>query len=202
LSVAVKRDIRTRNPAAARDALIAAGAQVFNRDGYFATNSNLIAREAGYAPASFYTHFDDKRALFLAVYERWVAEEWDEIREVIAGKSRKNAVSAIVDVVLARHRRTRTFRASLRALDALEPRVREARNQQRARQVVWMEDFARAAAGKAPPLKRCVVALFAMERLLDAMADDDMAALGVNERDARRELTELLDRLLFGNGSV
>jgi AcrR family transcriptional regulator len=196
-SATAKREYRSRDPEAARDALIAAGARIFNRDGYFATNSNAIAREAGYAPASFYTYFDDKRALFLAVYERWVRDEWEEIRGVPAGKSRKDTLNAIVDRVLSRHRRTRVFRASLRALDILEPSVRQARNAQRTQQLVWMEELARTAGGKAP-LKRRVVALFTMERLLDAMADSDTEQLGVAERDIRRELTVLLERLLFG----
>ena len=199
MSAEGKREFRSRNPAAARDALIEAGARVFNRDGYFATNSNIIAREAGYAPASFYTHFEDKRALFLAVYERWVEDEWQEIRGALTKATRKETLGAIVDVMLARHRRTKVFRASLRALDALEPAVRRTRNVQRARQLAWMEEMTRAASGKPAPLKRRVIALFAMERLLDALADDDLAELGVSERDARRELTELLERLLLGS---
>jgi AcrR family transcriptional regulator len=198
VSAAGKRESRSRNPAAARDALIEAGARVFNRDGYFATNSNVIAREAGYAPASFYTHFKDKRALFLAVYERWVEEEWEEIRGALARKSRKDSLDAIVDVVLDRHRRSKMFRGSLRALDVLEPAVRRTRNAQRARQLAWMEEMTRAASGNSAPLKCRVVALFAMERLLDALADGDTTELGVTERDVRRELTDLLDRLLFG----
>ena len=39
-----------------------------------------IAREAGYAPASFYKHFDDKTAILLAVYENYVRLEWEGLR--------------------------------------------------------------------------------------------------------------------------
>ena len=51
---------RPRNPAATREALVDAAARIFNGSGYFATDTNAIAREAGYAPASFYKHFKDK----------------------------------------------------------------------------------------------------------------------------------------------
>ncbi len=49
-----------------RDRLVAAAARAFNRAGYHGTDSNRIARAAGYAPATFYKHFADKRAIFVA----------------------------------------------------------------------------------------------------------------------------------------
>jgi AcrR family transcriptional regulator len=60
---------RSRDPQESRRALLKAAAKIFNSEGYFATDSNRIARAAGYAPGTFYTHFADKRAIFLAVYE-------------------------------------------------------------------------------------------------------------------------------------
>ena len=42
-----------------RERLVAAAAAVFNRDGYHGTDSNRLARAAGYAPATFYKHFPD-----------------------------------------------------------------------------------------------------------------------------------------------
>src|SRR5690606_17709581 len=51
---------RRGTPDGTRERLIAAAAEVINRDGYFGTDSNAIARAAGYSPATFYKHFEDK----------------------------------------------------------------------------------------------------------------------------------------------
>src|SRR5271170_5727290 len=71
-------------PEETRERLITAGARQFNRFGYHGTDSNTIAKEAGYATGTFYKHFRDKREIFLAVYERWLAAEWKEITEELA----------------------------------------------------------------------------------------------------------------------
>jgi AcrR family transcriptional regulator len=63
--------------------LVAAGANEFNRVGYGGTDSNRIARAAGYAPGTFYKHFADKRDVFLAAYEAWVTAEWNTIGAIV-----------------------------------------------------------------------------------------------------------------------
>ena len=70
------RPSRNRQPNKTRDALLEAAARIFNSAGYHGTDSNRIAREAGYAPGTFYVHFADKLAIFLEVYEGWVSTEW------------------------------------------------------------------------------------------------------------------------------
>jgi AcrR family transcriptional regulator len=50
-----------------RSVLIAAARLEFEEFGFEGTNSNAIARRAGYAPQTFYRHFEDKREIFLAV---------------------------------------------------------------------------------------------------------------------------------------
>ena len=70
---------RHRQPVETRRALIEAAARIFNSAGYHSTDSNRIAREAGYAPGTFYVHFPDKLAIFLEVYESWVSAEWSSI---------------------------------------------------------------------------------------------------------------------------
>ena len=71
---------RVRDPEAARDAIISSGKIVFNREGYFGTNSNIIAERSGYAASPFYTHFRDKLDLFLVVYSTWVEGEWSAVQ--------------------------------------------------------------------------------------------------------------------------
>src|SRR5271170_2352101 len=84
---------RRGTPAQTRARLVAAAAAVFNRDGYYGTDSNRIARAAGYAPATFYKHFPDKRAIFLAAYEAWVSAEWSAIERSL-GRARAPAQTA------------------------------------------------------------------------------------------------------------
>src|SRR5260370_35142060 len=62
---------RHRQPVETRRALIEGAAKIFNSAGYPGTDSNPIAREAGYAPGTFNVHFPDKLATFLAVSGTW-----------------------------------------------------------------------------------------------------------------------------------
>jgi len=70
---------RRGSPAQTRERLVAAAAKLFNRVGYHGTDSNRIAREAGYSPGVFYKHFADKREIFLEAYQTWVVSEWKAV---------------------------------------------------------------------------------------------------------------------------
>ncbi|MPZ80458.1 MAG: TetR family transcriptional regulator [Actinophytocola sp.] len=52
-----------------RAALLAAARAVFARDGFIATTTTSIAKSAGVANGSFYTHFTDKYEIFVALYQ-------------------------------------------------------------------------------------------------------------------------------------
>jgi AcrR family transcriptional regulator len=73
-----------RNPEETRARLVDAAEAEFNAHGFDGTDTNRIARRAGYAPQTFYRHFADKTAVFLAVYDRWWRNESDAIRSDIA----------------------------------------------------------------------------------------------------------------------
>src|SRR5271166_545282 len=108
---------RNRQPNKTRDALLEAAARIFNSAGYHSTDSNRIAREAGYAPGTFYVHFPDKLAIFLEVYEGWVSAEWSSVESILkAGGSARAVRRRLSLAVLEHHRKWQTFRASLRAL--------------------------------------------------------------------------------------
>src|SRR5271169_3016058 len=117
------RPSRIRQPNKTRDALLEAAARIFNSDGYHGTDSNRIAREAGYAPGTFYVHFADKLAIFLDVYENWMSTEWSSIEAILnCGGSARALRTRLSRAVLAHHRKWRTFRASMRALSATDER--------------------------------------------------------------------------------
>src|SRR5712664_2139718 len=70
---------RVRDAQESRRLLVEAAAQIFNSDGFHGTDTNRIAKAAGYTPGTFYTHFPDKRAIFLEDYRTWVDSELIDI---------------------------------------------------------------------------------------------------------------------------
>jgi AcrR family transcriptional regulator len=171
---------RRGTPDETRARLVAAAADEIEARGYFGTDSNRIARAAGYAPGSFYKHFEDKRAVFLAVYDAWVTAEWDAI-------AKQRTPREIVKVLVEHHRRWKGFRASLRALVAIDPEVRAFQRAQRARQLDTMATL-RGRARRADDL----LLLLTMERVCDAIAEGELDDLGVSERVMIDRLANLI----------
>jgi AcrR family transcriptional regulator len=62
-----------------RRRLLEAGKRLFLTQGYHATSSKKIAREAGVAIGSFYNYFDDKKALLLEIFQKHAMEQHDEV---------------------------------------------------------------------------------------------------------------------------
>jgi AcrR family transcriptional regulator len=171
-------------PADTHARLVAAAAAVFNRDGYHGTDSNRLARAAGYAPATFYKHFPDKRAILLAAYEEWVTAEWQTIGAVLRGGAaagRDDQAQRIVAFVLAHHRRWKGLRASLRALVATDSVARRFHRAQRRRQLAILADLRRTGArDEAAARVDDAVMLFTLERTLDAVAEGETDDLGLD----------------------
>ena len=139
-------------PAQTRTRLVAAAAQVFNRSGYHGTDSNRIARAAGYSPGTFYKHFADKREIFLAAFQEWVDQEWGEVeREVAVTHDPEALARRIVDLTLRHHIRWRGLRASMLALVGTDPVVRRFHRAQRRRQLRHVGRASQTQAGPRTP---------------------------------------------------
>jgi len=172
--------------------LVQAAADEFNQRGFFSTDSNRIARRAGFAPQTFYRWFSDKTDIFIAVYARWEQSEREAVHRLIS----KNVPDAeLVELVLAYHRSHLLFRRALRQLAVEDAVVRAARAASRSRQIhqinVWagdpkMDDGAIAAA------------LLQIERLADALAEGEFADLGLSEHGARCALAQIIRHLRTG----
>ena len=185
------RPARNRQPNKTRDALLEAAARIFNSAGYHGTDSNRIAREAGYAPGTFYVHFADKLAIFLEVYEGWVRTEWASIEVILnSGGTARELRKRLSRTVLEHHRKWRTFRASLRALSATDDRVHAARVASRARQIETMTMLRRTRGEPVPDRVRMLAQLLIAEALCDAVADGDAKSLGIGEGEIVRLLDE------------
>ena len=170
-----------------REDLIRAAATEFNERGYEGTNTNLIARRAGYAPQTFYRHFADKQAIFLVCYERWVEEEFETVSHI-------NSVEEVAAAVVAHHKRNLPFRRSLAALTRSDPAVAAARAASREAQLRVIS----ARAGSGPQKKSLaehLAQLLIVERLADGLAEGEFAALGVSDGEALALLANALQEL-------
>src|ERR1700678_403394 len=123
-------------PEETRDRLITAAARQFNRFGFHGTDSNSIAKEAGYAAGTFYKHFRNKREVFLVVYERWLAAEWKEVDDELSKvKNAEKTARRIVALIIRFHTEWSGLRASLMELVFSDPEVRKSFRRQRRRQL-------------------------------------------------------------------
>jgi AcrR family transcriptional regulator len=198
---ATRKKPPARAPEETRSKLVEAAGRLFNSVGYFGTDSNRIAREAGYAPGTFYVHFADKREIFLEVYRGWVSSEWQAIAAAIApekGAAVGSQSLRIAQAVLRHHREWRMFRKSLRALTVTDERVHRARVAERARQIAQAAELLRARGVTQTPA-RIYANLLLFEILCDAVADGDTATLGLKERDILARLAVDVDALLEGD---
>lgn len=181
-----------RDPLATRVALIDAAAKIFKREGYFATDTNAIARAAGYAPGSFYNHFADKTAILLAVYEHYVELEWQGVRAAAAARPSVR-VTNVLEFIEGLHTEWARFRTDLRTVARLEPAVAKILAESRAKQMELLSALTGLSRAKDGP--RLLIALTLVERYADLLAE--ARTLSLSEPAVKRELAAALQRTLI-----
>ena len=169
--------------------LIEAATQEFQERGYSGTDTNRIARRAGFAPQTFYRWFGDKTEIFVAVYNEWVREQLERLHEL---NSRNASDSELIDAIIAQHSAHHIFRRSLRQLTVENDAVRKARAASRLQQIESIK-----VRYKSLHLSTADVAIFLLqhERLCDALADNEFRDLGVEEETVKKHLGELYSRM-------
>jgi AcrR family transcriptional regulator len=180
-----------RDSAATRAALLHAAQAEFNVHGFEGTDTNRIARAAGFAPQTFYRHFEDKRAAFLAVYERWWKDESAALEKAAGGGPPGSEAAA--RVALAFHTKWRGFRRALRHLAIVDPKVRAARTAARRAQIARIREFANQASRSDEDL---AAALLKAERICDAAAEGELADLGLSPTAAKALVAAAVKELL------
>lgn len=181
---------RKRIPEETRTRLLAAAEKEFNTAGFDGTDTNRIAKRAGYAPQTFYRHFPDKTAIFLAVYDAW----WRAESAALAHSKARNSKEAAT-IALDFHKRWRIFRRSLRHLAIVDVKVRKARTLARAEQIErWKK------AGSRGSNAELAAALLTAERLLDAAAEGELADLGLKPVAILELATAAMARLVRQTG--
>ena len=176
-------------PSDTRDRLIEAAALEFNERGFAGTDTNRIARRAGFAPQTFYRSFADKTDIFIAVYRNWEDTERAVLADLLA---RRASSKRLVEAVVAHHRAHRIFRRSLRQLSLDDPDVRRARAESRKRQLERIREWQQRPDAD---LEGLAIQLLTMERLADALADDEIEDLGFRPRAVENALAEIIDAL-------
>lgn len=172
--------------------LVAAADREFRCHGFSGTDSNKIARQAGFAPQTFYRWFDSKTEIFLAVYRAWESEEQAALSALV---DQKASTKRMAETIIAHHRDYLIFRRSLRQLSVEDTVVRSARAQSRLRQITQMEAWAGTSLLSRPEL---AATLLQMERLADAVAEGEFKDLGLSESAAVTALGKLIGRLRGG----
>lgn len=161
----------------------------FCENGYLATDSNKIARRAGFAPQTFYRWFKDKTAVFLAAYKQWSDLE---IQLLAILPLSKESPEKIVDIVIQHHREYRLFRRSLRQLGVEDIEVRRARAENRLKQLSFFQQKLGVADTHRVEL---LATMLQIERLADALAEGEFVDLGVDEADIKSVMIRLVSRL-------
>lgn len=180
-----------------RERIIEAAATLFNRLGYHGTDSNSIAKEAGYATGTFYKHFRDKRDAFLSAYERWVAAEWRAIDAEVAKEQKlEETARGIVDLTIEFHTQWRGLRASLMELVFSDPEARRFFRAQRLRQLDMMARLRRRLKLAARTREQDAIHLFMTERVFDAIGQGEIQALGLDCTEIRESMVQRVLALL------
>ena len=182
-----------RKPRQSREAtsekLLQAAVREFNEHGFGGTDTNRIARRAGFAPQTFYRWFQDKEEIFIKTYERWQREEFDAIGTLLADNASDVRVAR---TVVAHHEAYLVFRRSLRQLSVENEVVRAARARSRLNQVAYVKSLS-------PSVARDDASIAAMllqtERLADALAEGEFHDMGLNKKAGEETLARLIHDL-------
>jgi AcrR family transcriptional regulator len=189
MDAATDHDLRKvglrRDPAATRAAFVRAAWQEFEERGFEGTQSNRIARRAGYAPQTFYRHFTDKVDILIAVYADWIADEHRDLAAAVDSRERAR-------VLLRHHRATLKVRRMMRTLAVTEERARAARARTRLFHIAFLrKNLPHAADMSDADLAR---SLLVLERVADACAEGEFADLRILPEDAEEHLSTCLER--------
>lgn len=169
--------------------LIAAAAAEFNEHGFAGTDTNRIARRAGFAPQTFYRWFEDKIDVFIRVYDAWQVEEARMLAPLLA-EGAPDAEVAVATV--AHHRAYLMFRRSLRQLSLEHAKVRAARAASRLRQI---ERIRKGQGERALDASAIAPWLLQMERLSDALAEGEVEDMGLDGAATLDELARIIGRI-------
>lgn len=163
-----------------------AAMEEFNESGFHGTDSNKIARRAGFSPQTFYRWYGDKIAVFIAAYEAWEQQERCELETLVDSGS---SASIMANAIVRQHRHFQGFRRSLRQLAVENDQVRSARTLSRKRQA---DAIRKAFSLPASRQAEILIRLLQIERLADGLAEEEFRDLGVTDKAVKAQITDQL----------
>lgn len=169
-------------------ALLQAAAAEFVEHGYDDTDTNRIAKRAGFAPQTFYRWYADKLDIFIKVYQAWEEAEQSILDSLLTERA---PPSQIAERCVQSHQSFLQFRRSLRQLTLLEPAVRAARAASRRQQIRVIRERN----AHAPSEAALGALLIQIERLTEALAEGEFSDLELDTAPAYAALASLIEQL-------
>jgi len=176
-----------------RTKLLRSAAAEFIEHGFAATDTNRIARRAGFAPQTFYRWYKDKVDIFIQVYLAWEEAETAILSELMV---RQSTSLQIAEAYAEGHRSFLIFRRHLRQLAYEYPEVRQARADSRKRHISRIRQWQPKLQASEEEVA-CI--LLELERLCDAIAENEFTDMGLSDQGALRMAAHLIDRLRTEN---
>lgn len=175
-------------PSDTRTRLLQAAMAEFIEAGYAGTDTNRIARRAGFAPQTFYRWFADKTAILIAVLH-----VWDEVEHAVLSSlfdEQDASTLQLAEACVENIRPFLTFRRNLREVASRLPEIRAERAAGRQRLLAWL-------AGQRPQADSAQLAswLVQFEQLCEAIAEGQFIDLGTSENAAMADLARVIDAL-------
>jgi AcrR family transcriptional regulator len=180
---------RLQLPEATFDRLMLAAAKEFNEHGFGGTDTNRIARRAGFAPQTVYRWFHNKVGILIRAYQRWVRDELDAFHTLLSENASDICVARLL---VTHHKAYLVFRRSLRQLSVENEVVRAARARSRLNQIAYVRSLS-------PNVVRedasIAATLLQTERLADALAEGEFHDMGLNKKAGEEALARLIHDL-------
>lgn len=211
----VKRSRKKRDSEAARKAIYHAASESFILDGYFFTDTNRIARKAGYAPATFYQHYDEKFDVFYELYLDWCNQQKIVLGELLSKQlsigvdvcedasvkvslhessteTLRQFAKSVASALLPFYSDWKKFRSAFHVLVSEHTRLQDARNEMR-QGFIQLVQVARGMFKKAPlPKEKCLTIILFVEAIGDAVANDEMDFFKVSIEQSEKFIEEIV----------
>ena len=162
----------------------------FIEQGFSGTDTNRIARRAGFAPQTFYRWFADKAAVFAEVLHVWEEAELAMFLALLG--SPELSAMQLAEACVENARPFLTFRQHLRSVTMQDAQVNAVRAAGRRRLMAHL-------APACPHLGSAQLAhtVLQIESISEMLARGDLADLGASDTEATRALAEHI-RVLRG----
>lgn len=179
--------------------MVDAAAEEIAETGWFSTSTNRIANRAGLSAGVFYNYFSDKIDILLAVYDRWVDDEWVLITKALGDSAVRapldQAVDNLVPMLIDHHVRWARMRHALIVLSRSDERVKASRIRSRERQIASIVKIL-GIRQTAKARSAIAVRLLAFEAVADTIAGGEADALSLDKNTLAAELASTLKSLV------